>query len=107
MAVKIVRNGGKFNGSHTTLTATAAEIADIANASPEVYKISIGIIESGLRAVAGQKRLKIQIDGHHILLKVRGNINHQELYIYSRNIPEAIDFIAKKAEEKSFLVQKP
>lgn len=107
MAVKIVRNGGKFNGSHTTLTATAVEIADIANASPDVYKISIGIIESGLRSVGGQKRLKIQIDGHHILLKIRGNINHQEVYAYSRDIPKAIDFIVKKAEEKGFLVQKP
>lgn len=107
MAVKISRSGGKFNGSHTTLTTTAAVIAEIAHDCDTVYKISIGIIESGLRPAGGQKRIKITQDGHHLLVKVRGNITEQQLYVYSKNVAETVSYVAEKAKAAGFLVKLP
>ncbi len=104
MSSKMTRNGGKFNGKHTTLTTPAVQIADIANQCKDVYKISLGIIESGLSSTHGQKRLKIKRDTHHILLVVRGGITTQQLYVYSRDIEAAIAYIAKEAENLNFQV---
>lgn len=104
MSTKQTRNGGKFNGKHTTLTKPASIIADIANQCEAVYKISLDIIESGLSSTHGQKRLKIKKDTHHILLVVRGGITTQQLYAYSKDIETATAYIAKEAKEQGFIV---
>ncbi len=89
------RSGGKFCGSHTTLIPAAAIVADIADTSLFVTKISLGFIKAGLKSVNGNRRVKIADDGKSLLLSVRDNASHQELRIFVSDLPKAKLALAK------------
>lgn len=74
--------GGKYTGSHSTVIPMARIICEIANASADVSKISLGFIKTGLRS-NGVQSLKIIDDGASILLIVKGNTSAQELRVYA------------------------
>ena len=104
MSKKNARSGGKFGGGHTTVIPAAGKLADIAHKCEVVTKILPGFIKTGLSPAKGLKRVKIAVDGASILLSVRDNISHQELRVYSKNLPTAIAFIAVRAKEAGFSV---
>ncbi len=98
------RNGGKFSGSHTTCIPAAVIIADIADGSAYVTKISVGFIKSGLPNTKGQRRVKITIGEGSLLLSVRDNISIQELRIYASDVDGAKQVIATGAHKAGFSV---
>ncbi len=104
MSNKYSRAGKKFSGNHTTLIPLASLIADLAHTCPYVTKISPGFIKAGLKSVSGKRRLKITDNGTHLLLSVRDNTSHQEIYIYTNNSKAATEAIKNKALEKDILV---
>lgn len=80
------RSGGKFTGNHTTLIPAATIVCDVADACPSVTKITPGFIKGGLRPVNGQRRVKIIERGSALLLSIRDNASHQEVYVYSNDV---------------------
>jgi hypothetical protein len=77
------RSGGKFGSNHTTVVAAAGHLCDIAHQQPEVTKISLGFIKSGLRSLEGKKRAKVTMRPGNLFLSVRDNSSNQELTIYT------------------------
>ncbi len=104
MANKDSRSGGKFSGKHSTLVPAARMMADIANDCPVVTKICLGFIKAGLRSTNGQRRLKITDKGSCLLLAVRDNGSHQEIYVYAEDNVTAKNEIAEKAKKKGLIV---
>jgi hypothetical protein len=94
------RSGGKFTGNHTTLIPTATIVCDIADACPSVTKITPGFIKAGLRSVNGQRRVKITERDGAILLSVRDNTSHQEVYVYAKDTQTAKLAIARGARDE-------
>lgn len=94
MSDKHSRAGGKYSDNHTTLIPAAATACDIAHACRDVTRISPGFIKAGLRPVGGNRRIKITKDGSAILLSVRDNVAHQEVYVYANNVQAAMLAIA-------------
>lgn len=86
MSTKKSRSGGKYTGSHTTVTPAAGEVCDLTHDLEEVTAIALGVIKSGLSSARGQLRVKIvdESDGV-VLLAVRGNTSFQELHVYTRD----------------------
>lgn len=97
MATKNHRQGGKFGGGHTTLIDLAILLADIADARPEVTKISPGFISCGTGVGGGERSVKILDMRGGILLKVRQNRSVQEVRIITRNPHETKLAIAREA----------
>ena len=97
MSNKYSRSGGKFNGNHTTLIPAACTVSDIAEACPSVTKISPGFIKAGLKSVNGIRRVKITDDRQCLLLSVRDNTSHQEIYVYVTDMQAAKQALAKGA----------
>ena len=85
MATKNTRSGGKFGGTHTTLTETAIVLVDIADNCDEVTKISPGFIKSGDGNGRGERRVKIFESGGMIVLTVRQGSTTQEVRIVSKD----------------------
>ena len=104
MGNKNSRAGGKFTGTHTTLSAAAAAIADIAHACSAVTRISPGFLKAGLPSVHGKKRLKITNEGSRLLLSVRDNTTNQEVHLYTTSVEDAIDVITHDARAAGFAV---
>ena len=104
MSNKYSRAGKKFSGNHTTLTPLASSIADIAQACPTVTKISPGFIKAGLKPVQGKRRLKVTDFGTALLLSIRDNTSHQEIYVYATDKLKAKDAIVQGAEAEGILV---
>jgi len=102
MATKTTRSGGKFGGSHTTLTDAAIIVADIVVRLPNVEKISPGYISSGLKPTSGGRRVKIENRGSNILLSIRGTITLQEVSVFTGDVQETMLAIAKGARDKGF-----
>lgn len=98
----IIRAGGKYTSSHTTCTEASAQIADIANALPEVNKIALGYLHNGVKS--GDRRLKIQRDGNVLLLKVQGSKCVHDIRIFTCNIEKTKGDIARKAKKEDFEV---
>jgi hypothetical protein len=94
------RSGGKYSGNHTTLTPLAAIVCDIADAIPQVTKISPGYLTAGLRSVNGQRRVKIVRKTRGILLSVRDNTSHQEVHVYADDIHDAALAIARGCRDE-------
>lgn len=91
------RSGGKYTGSHTTLIPAAQIACDIADALPEVAKISPGFIKAGLKSANGHRRIKLIDENEHcILLSVRDNTSHQEVHVYVKDIQAARTAISRK-----------
>ena len=83
MSKKNARAGGKFNGNHTSLIPLAALVCDIAHQFATVTKISPGFIKAGLPSVRGKRRMKMTKKDGALLLSIRDNTSHQEVYIYT------------------------
>ncbi len=101
---KETRAGGKYAGSHSTLIPAAVIVCDIASKCPEVTRISLGYIKTGLKSANGHRRVKITQDGASILLSIRDNTSHQEVRVYATDIPAAIEAIAEGARDKNLSV---
>jgi hypothetical protein len=86
MAVK-ARWGGKITDSHSTLTETAAEVADKAVKFDFVSKISLGSIR---HAPGGRRNLKFLPITGGLKAVVRGNGGVQDLFIYTSQ-PGAVE----------------
>lgn len=98
MSSKDHRNGGKFNGNHTTLIPVAIIVADLAATLPEVTKVSPGFIKSGIRSANVQRRVKLATEKTGvILLSIRDHTSHQELHVYTKNSQKTLLAIAKGA----------
>ncbi len=85
MSTKNSRSGGKFRGSHTTVVPLAGIVADLAEKLPEVTKVTPGYIKAGLPSANGHRRVKIFDEETYVLLAIRDNTTHQELYIYTND----------------------
>ncbi|MBX9906549.1 DUF2103 domain-containing protein [Patescibacteria group bacterium] len=95
---KYSRSGGKYTRAHSTLIPFATEICDALNIQPEVTKISLGFITSGLRSSNNNRRLKIKGDIGSLLLSVRDNKATQEIRIYTSDLEKTKRDIVKYAE---------
>jgi hypothetical protein len=97
VASKNHRQGGKFGGGHTTLIDLAILLADMADARPEVTKISPGFIQCGGGAIGGERSVKILDARGGLLLKVRQNRAVQEVRIVTANLHETKLALARGA----------
>lgn len=104
MANKNARSSGKFTGNHTSLTAAASLVSDIAAKCESVYKISPGFLKAGLKSVRGKRRVKIINKGSCLLLAIRDNISQQEVHVYASDTHAAASAIADGAREAGLLV---
>lgn len=104
MANKHSRAGGKFTGSHTTLSPAASVIADIAAQCAAVTRISPGFLKAGLPSIQGKRRVKITNDGSRLLLTVRDNTSSQEVHVYMTDAKRVIEIINRDASEAGFTV---
>ena len=96
MSNKNHRSGGKYSGSHTTVIPAAGVICDLADGCDAVTRIALGFIKSGLKSAGGQRRVKIANDGAVLLLSVRDNTTHQEVYVYTnKDRQRALETIAR------------
>lgn len=102
MSSKNTRSGGKYSGNHTTIIPAAAIVCDIAHRCESVTRISSGFIKAGLKSVSGKRRVKITERGGAILLAVRDNTSHQELYVYADDSQGAKIAIARGLRDKKF-----
>lgn len=107
MGNKHSRAGGKFTGTHTTLSPAASLIADIAHGCGAVTRISPGFLKAGLPSVQGKRRVKIANDGSRILLTVRDNTSSQEVHLYTTDAARVIDIITEEAAKEGFAVTHP
>ncbi|MGH7141721.1 MAG: hypothetical protein ACREGH_03765, partial [Minisyncoccia bacterium] len=53
----------------------------------------------------GHQRVKIAVDGTSLLLSVRGNMSHQEIWIYTTDPEKARRHIFRKAHDAGMEVQ--
>lgn len=104
MSTKNSRSGGKYSGNHTTLIPPAIKLCDIINKCDYVTKISPGFIKSGLRGSGGKVRVKIIIENKAIFLSIRGNTNHQEMYIYGSNKKKISRYIISGIKKLGYLI---
>lgn len=79
------RAGGKFTPAHTTVIQAAGVLADIAAQQEEVTCIALGFIKGGLPPISGKRRVKISGANGTVLLAIRDNTTHQELYVLTAN----------------------
>lgn len=78
------RDGGKFQGSHTTVTEDACEVLDAAAAMPQVVKIILKAIANNGRRAGSPMRVKCVPVGNKDCLRVvivKGGIS-QEAFVY-------------------------
>jgi len=104
MSKKNARAGGKFNGNHTSLIPLAALVCDIAHKNPTVTKISPGFIKAGLPSANGKRRMKVTKKEGALLLSIRDNTSHQEVYIYTTDTQWARRAIASEVKKNHVLV---
>ena len=103
---KYSRSGGKYTGNHTTLIPLAAEACDIASAIPEVTKITPGFIKAGLKSVSGKRRVKFTDESANcILLSVRDNASHQEVWVYVSELQETRTTIARRLRDADIAIR--
>lgn len=104
MSTKNARSGGKYSGSHTTVTPFAGEVCDLIHPLGEVTKITLGIIKAGLKSPKNGKAVKISTVSSAILLSIRDNTSCEDVYIYSNNLREAKLAIAKKLRDNKIRI---
>lgn len=74
------RSGGKFTGSHTTVTDVSEKVVDEAHNLPEVSKIVLGLIK---QKKCKKRRIKCEEIPAGWKVTVCGNVTIQEVYIYT------------------------
>lgn len=102
MSTKNTRSGGKYTGAHTTVIPAAGTVCDIAHKLSEVSKISLGFIKAGLPSVGGQRRVKVIDDKGSLLLSIRDNASHQEVRVFTSNLPVTKLAIARGIRNNGF-----
>jgi len=75
-------NGKKYGGCHTTLIDAAEKPLKVVSKLPEVEKISLGFIKTGLRSPSKGMSVKITKETGCILMKIRGNTSLQDVRVY-------------------------
>jgi hypothetical protein len=93
------RAGGKYSGNHTTLIPIATQVCDMVSKCESVIKISPGFIKAGLPSVNGKYRVKISDKEGGLLLSIRDNTCHQEVYVYTKDLQDAKLFISKGCKD--------
>ncbi len=99
------RSGGKYTGSHTTLTPFAREVCDLVTAVPIVTKVSLGVIKAGLPSVNGNRRVKIVNEGTCVLLAIRDNASHQEVRVYGEVAQQTVVVIARRLRDHDISIR--
>jgi hypothetical protein len=97
------RAGKKYTSSHTTVTKGAAVICDIIEPLPEVTKIALGLIKTGLKT-NGTFSLKIKEEPACLVLAIKGAMSVQEVRVYTTDKPTTKRAIAIRAKSKNFTV---
>ena len=99
------RSGGKYSGNHTTLLPAAAKMCDVVHADMQVYKISPGIIQSGLHPISGRRRVKVRSKSPtYLLLSIRNNAACQEVHVFTSNLVGTKSVIEKGAQDAGLRV---
>lgn len=104
MSDKNHRSGGKYCGSHTTIIPIAGLLVDMIVQQEEVIKIYLGFIKARLSPVNGQRRIKFTVDQGSLLLAVRDNTTHQEIRIYTSDVPKTRLCLARFARNKGIRI---
>jgi hypothetical protein len=76
------RQGGKFTGSHTTVTDASALVVDAAVKLPQVSKIGLGLIKNKKNRV---RRLAFREIPAGWEVTVCGNVSIHTVYIYTND----------------------
>lgn len=76
--------GGKVAGTHTTVIDAAKRVVKIAEKDPDVSKIVLGFITSGLPV--GKHLLKFTTIHGGCKVTVRGTHSKQEIFVYSDDV---------------------
>jgi hypothetical protein len=87
--------GGKFNGRHSTVIASAIPAVEAAKTCPYVTKISLGVITP---SKAGEERLKFTKASGALKMQVRGTNAVQIFWLYTNKPDEVIAEITSKWE---------
>ena len=75
-------SASKLTRSHTTIIDAAVDVVKLAQKMPEVTKISLGVIKSGLPS--GVRRIKCKPIQGGLQVSVRGTNSKQDLYMYTK-----------------------
>lgn len=78
---KHLLRGKKFNSSHSSVIDAAIAVVELAKDQPEVSKISLGMIRSGLPP--GKHKIKLLPIQGGWKVQVRGSTSVQDLYVYT------------------------
>ncbi len=100
MSNKGHRSGGKFGGSHTSYIPLAEVLVDIVAGYQDVVKISAGFIKAGLPSVSGQRRVKLADIQGGVLLSIRDNTSHQEVWVYTSDVSKTKRSMSQMIREK-------
>ncbi len=105
-ASKYMRAGGKFTGNHGTLIPLAARVCDIVEAIAYVTKITPGFIRAGIKSRGGLLVVKITDQSDKcVLLSIRHNGLHQEVYVYVTDLQEGRTQIARKLRDNDIAIR--
>jgi hypothetical protein len=97
------RAGKKYTSSHTTITKGAASICDAIAPLPEVTKIALGLIKSGLKT-NGTFSIKIKEGVACLVLAIKGAMSVQEVRVYTTDKAATRHTIIAIAKSKQFTV---
>lgn len=98
------RNGGKFNGNHTTFIELALPLVDLVAKRSEVSNISSGIIKNEGKSSSGSRSVKIVDVQGGLKLTVRQSRSVQEVWVYTSNIHETKFAISKEARNNGMAI---
>lgn len=101
---KNTRAGGKFTGSHGTMTELAARVADIASDCSCVRKIAIGLIQTSRGRGGASRRVKILVMPWCLRLTVTANAAVQTLFVYGDSLSAMVQKLKEKLEAAGLAV---
>lgn len=102
MGKHISRSGGKYGGAHTTLTHTAALVANIANKSPLVSKISPGHINPGKGRGRSKRRVVIVMLMTCVKLNIKGDGGVQEVRVFGSEMRQIASWLQDQLAQDGF-----
>lgn len=104
MSSRCKRSGGKFGGDHTTFIPAAAIAADVACSCQYVTTVSSGMIESPRTKSGKRRHLKIIDTNWGILLSATDGAAHQEVRVYTTNVPASKLHIARGVRNEQLTI---
>lgn len=93
------RQGNKYTANHTTAIDAASVLLDLAEKSPLVEKIVLGIIKT---LKNGPQRIKTSHEDACLFAKVRGNRAIQEFRFYTKHIKRFEKELLRCAKKEGF-----